>query len=230
MIKQNYLGEFSTDLPFPPSLNSYYRKVRNRMIISEQGRTWRDRVVSIVKRKCEGLKFKDGARLTLIVSLFPPDKRKRDLDNFCGKALQDALQYSGIFEDDSQIDLCTYRRGEVDKADPRARIMIADLEEFEDEIASEESPSMSHSLDAIFVSMGTLANVLLEKAPKDLMAYEEIHSDPEFPHNEFLAFMQLNEQYEDMIYDDELNPLGLGLDSVRVLHEQWREMHDWSLN
>ena len=42
--------------------------------------------------------------------------------------------------------------------------------------------------------------------------------------------MNLNEQYEDMIYDDELNPLGLGLDSVRVLHEQWREMHDWSLN
>jgi len=230
MTEQNYLGEFSTDLPFPPSLNSYYRKVRNRMIISEQGRTWRDRVISIVKRKCKGLKFKDGARLTLVVSLFPPDRRKRDLDNFCGKALQDALQHSGIFEDDSQIDLCTYRRGAVDKADPRARIMIADLEGFEDELVDEGSPSMNHSLEAIFVSMGTLANIIMEKAPKDLMAYEEIEGDPDFPHNEFLAFMQLNEQYEDMIYDEELNPMGLGLDSVRVLHEQWREMHDWSLN
>jgi len=204
--------------------------VRNRIVISEQGRTWRDRVVSIVKRKCKGLKFKDGARLTLVVSLFPPDRRKRDLDNFCGKALQDALQHSGIFEDDSQIDLCTYRRGEVDKADPRARIMIADLEGFEDEIVSEEGQLISHSLEAIFVSMGTLANILLETAPKDLMAYEEIESDPDFPHNEFLAFMNLNGQYEDMIYDDELNPLGLGLDSVKVLHEQWREMHDRSLN
>lgn len=230
MPEQTYLGEFSTDLPFPPSLNSYYRKVRNRMIISEQGRTWRDRVVSIVKRKCKGLKFRDGARLTLMVSLFPPDKRKRDLDNFCGKALQDALQHSGIFEDDSQIDLCTYRRAEVDRADPRARIMIADLEGFEDELVDEGSPSMSHSLEAIFVSMGRLADILLEKAPKDLMAYEEIESDPDFPHNEFLAFMNLNGQYEDMIYDEELNPLGLGLDSVKVLHEQWREMHDWSLN
>mgnify|MGYP002642398513 CR=1 FL=1 len=230
MPEQIYLGEFSTDLPFPPSLNSYYRKVRNRMIISEQGRTWRDRVVSIVKRKSEGLKFKEGARLTLVVSLFPPDKRKRDLDNFCGKALQDALQHAGIFEDDSQIDLCTYRRGEVDKADPRARIMIADLEGIEDEIVNEESLAMKHSLEAMFVSMGRLAEIILEKAPKDLMAYEEIEGDPDFPHNEFLAFMELSKEYEDMIYDDELNPLGLGLDSVRVLHEQWREMHDWGLN
>ena len=230
MPKQIYLGEFSTDLPFPPSLNSYYRKVRNRMVISEQGRTWRDRVVSIVKRKCEGLKFKEGARLTLVVSLFPPDRRKRDLDNFCGKALQDALQHSGIFEDDSQIDLCTYRRGEVDKADPRARIMIADLEGFEDEMATPEDSSSPHSLEAMFVSMGRLAEIILEKAPKDLMAYEEIEGDPDFPHNEFLAFMELSKEYEDLIYDEEVNPLGLGLDSVKVLHEQWREMHDWSLN
>ena len=84
--------------------------------------------------------------------------------------------------------------------------------------------------DAIYVAMGKLAEVLLEKAPKDLMAYEEAKEDVEFPRNEFLAFMQLNEQFENSIYDEEENPLGLGLEPVKKLHEQWREMHEMSLN
>ena len=104
--------------------------------------------------------------------------------------------------------------------------MVADLEGVGEEIG----PEKSYSLEAMFVSMGRLAEIILEKAPKDLMAYEEIEGDPDFPHNEFLAFMELSKEYEDLIYDEEVNPLGLGLDSVKVLHEQWREMHDWSLN
>ncbi|MGA0406189.1 MAG: hypothetical protein ACO3O4_13635, partial [bacterium] len=62
------------------------------------------------------------------------------------------------------------------------------------------------------------------------MAYDEATHDPEFPRNEFLAFMQLNEQFENSIYDEEDNPLGLGLEPVRKLHTLWREMHEQSLN
>ncbi len=42
-------------------------------------------------------------RIRVRVDAFPPDKRKRDLDNIF-KALLDALQWCKVFSDDSQID------------------------------------------------------------------------------------------------------------------------------
>ena len=40
--------------------------------------------------------------VSLLVECYPPDRRRRDLDNLL-KALQDSLQAAGAFEDDSQI-------------------------------------------------------------------------------------------------------------------------------
>jgi hypothetical protein len=50
--------------------------------------------------------------LDLAVELFPPDRRKRDADNF-HKCLSDALQHAGVFHDDSQV-----VRLEIWKRDP----------------------------------------------------------------------------------------------------------------
>ena len=231
MIEENAdLAELRIDLPFPVSLNTYYKKFRNRLMISEDGRKFRDRVIKIIQKRTEGHRFADDARLSLSVRLITPDRRKRDLDNFCGKALQDALQHSGLFKDDSQIDHCNYIRGEVSKDDPRVEVYLVDLGTTTVESRTVGEDIVEVPTDAIYVAMGKLAEVLLEKAPKDLMAYEEAKEDVEFPRNEFLAFMQLNEQFENSIYDEEENPLGLGLEPVKKLHEQWREMHEMSLN
>lgn len=224
------LAELRIDLPFPVSLNTYYKKFRNRLMISEDGRKFRDRVIKIIQKRTEGHRFADTARLSLSVRLITPDKRKRDLDNFCGKALQDALQHSGLFKDDSQIDHCNYIRGEVSKDDPRVEVYLVDLGTTTVESRRVDEENVEVPTDAIYVAMGKLAEVLLEKAPKDLMAYEEAKEDADFPRNEFLAFMQLNEHFENSIYDEEENPLGLGLEPVKKLHEQWREMHEMSLN
>jgi len=43
---------------------------------------------------------------------FPPDFRRRDLDNTV-KSVADALQDAGIYLDDSQIDMLVARRREV---------------------------------------------------------------------------------------------------------------------
>ena len=40
--------------------------------------------------------------LSVEVELFPPDARRRDVDG-CAKALLDALQAGGLYDDDSQI-------------------------------------------------------------------------------------------------------------------------------
>lgn len=231
MIEENAdLAELRIDLPFPISLNTYYKKYRNRLMISEDGRKFRDRVIKIIQKRTEGHRFADTARLSLSVRLITPDKRKRDLDNFCGKALQDALQHSGLFKDDSQIDHCNYIRGEVSKDDPRVEVYLVDLGTTTVESRRVDEENVEVPTDAIYVAMGKLAEVLLEKAPKDLMAYEEAKEDADFPRNEFLAFMQLNEHFENSIYDEEENPLGLGLEPVKKLHELWREMHEMSLN
>ena len=104
-------------LPFPPSANTYYRAIPRRIkgrlravnILSEKGREY--------PKKCKiAIGFWPHepitGRLMMLVDLFPPDKRKRDLDNYI-KPLQDALTKCRIFEDDSQIDILLINRREI---------------------------------------------------------------------------------------------------------------------
>lgn len=53
-------------------------------------------------------------RVSVEISLHPPDKRKRDLDNYL-KGVLDALTHVGIWDDDSQIDKLTIKRGIIVK-------------------------------------------------------------------------------------------------------------------
>ena len=48
------------------------------------------------------------------VKMFPPDRRRRDIDNHM-KALQDSIVKSGLLEDDELIDQLFIYRGEVVK-------------------------------------------------------------------------------------------------------------------
>ena len=95
------------DLPWPPSINHYWRHTKNGHYISNEGKTYRQLVLF------HGLKYRDkfpkDARLSVYIEAYPPDKRKRDLDNVL-KSLLDALQHAGIYQDDSQIDLLTIIR------------------------------------------------------------------------------------------------------------------------
>jgi len=64
-------------------------------------------------------------RIALAMDAFPPDHRRRDLDNI-QKPVLDALEHAGVYEDDSQIDLLITRRREA-VADGRLTIEILDL-------------------------------------------------------------------------------------------------------
>lgn len=88
-------------LPWPPTVNTYYRSVNGRAIISEKGRAYRKAVADQVLIQ-RGAKHLDG-RLSVAIEAFPPDKRKRDLDNIC-KAVLDSLTHAGVWLDDCQID------------------------------------------------------------------------------------------------------------------------------
>lgn len=87
------------NLPYPPSINHYWRRAGNRTIISREGRDYRSRVVDLLRRK--RIETITG-QLSVEVQVAPPDRRRRDLDNIL-KALLDSLQHGGAYEDDFQI-------------------------------------------------------------------------------------------------------------------------------
>lgn len=105
------------ELPFPPSLNHLWRRVGNRTLISRSGRSFRQQVCSIL-RGTEPL----SGPLRVVIDLFPPDRRRRDIDNL-QKALLDALQHGGAYHDDSQIVSLTITKREV-VPDGRTRVSI----------------------------------------------------------------------------------------------------------
>lgn len=87
------------ELPYPPSVNHYWRHYRGRTVISRNGLRFRDQVRAILTGM--GVKPLAG-KLAVRIEVFPPDRRRRDLDNLL-KALGDALEHGGAFHDDSQI-------------------------------------------------------------------------------------------------------------------------------
>lgn len=87
--------EFS--IPYPPSVNTYYRHVGPRVLISRDGRKYRMMVVS----RLGGIEPLEGD-LALTVHLYPPDRRRRDVDNTL-KSFMDALVHAGAMRDDSQV-------------------------------------------------------------------------------------------------------------------------------
>ena len=98
-------------LPYPPSANRYYRNVGRRTLISREGRAYREKVRTILPA---GLTAPLAGPVAVYVDVFPPDRRRRDLDN-TQKALLDALQHGGAYEDDSQIALLHIERRDVVK-------------------------------------------------------------------------------------------------------------------
>jgi crossover junction endodeoxyribonuclease RusA len=66
-----------------------------------------------VIESCKGVIALEG-RLAVHITLFPPDRRKRDVDNIL-KALLDACEHAGCYESDSQIDELHITRQEVKK-------------------------------------------------------------------------------------------------------------------
>lgn len=100
---------FSIDLPWPPSVNHYYRHVGPRVLISKEGRVYQKLVKEILAR--HGVQ-RMACEVEVTLDVFPPDRRRRDIDNV-QKALLDALQKGGAYEDDYQIRKLTTERWEV---------------------------------------------------------------------------------------------------------------------
>jgi crossover junction endodeoxyribonuclease RusA len=95
-------------LPYPPSVNHYWRTFRGRMLISEKGRSYRQAVNTVCSLYRKNVATLRG-RLEVTIWVRAPDRRRRDLDNV-PKAVLDALQHAGVYADDGQIDRLVVER------------------------------------------------------------------------------------------------------------------------
>ena len=87
-------------LPWPPSVNRYWRTFQGRMIISAEGRSYRKAVADQVLIQ-RGAKHYEG-KLRVTIEARRPDRRRRDLDNLL-KAVLDSLTHAGVWVDDGLI-------------------------------------------------------------------------------------------------------------------------------
>lgn len=99
-------------LPYPPSVNTYWRhpttgKLAGRHLISEKGRAYRDAVLNCVR---ESKVTRMSGPVAVDIVAYMPDRRRRDLDNIL-KSLLDSLTHAGVWDDDDQVHDLRIRRG-----------------------------------------------------------------------------------------------------------------------
>lgn len=86
-------------LPYPPTVNTYWRHVNNRTILSKGAREYKAAVKDQAWLQKFAKLYEKPVRLTFVV--YRPDNRRRDLDNLL-KSMLDSL--TGIlYLDDSQV-------------------------------------------------------------------------------------------------------------------------------
>lgn len=98
-------------LPYPPTVNHYWGQSGKHRFIGKKGVEFRKAVAEACLD--ENVQALDGP-LSVHVALFPPDKRKRDIDNVL-KPLLDACEHAGCFWNDNQISELHIARQEVRK-------------------------------------------------------------------------------------------------------------------
>jgi len=101
------------ELPYPIncSVNHLYTKTKTGFYINKSAKNYKE-IVYYLALKVN--KF-GNKNVEVKIELYPPDKRKRDLDNIL-KIVLDALQFAKIIENDCQIvNLCVTKKEIVKK-------------------------------------------------------------------------------------------------------------------
>lgn len=104
------MADYEFSMPYPPSINGYWRTFRGRQIISKRGREYRKHAIEVMNDLgLSGELISERMRLSVIIH--PPTLRKYDIDNWC-KAPFDALTHAEFWIDDEQIDSLLIKKGE----------------------------------------------------------------------------------------------------------------------
>jgi crossover junction endodeoxyribonuclease RusA len=105
-------------LPLPPSVNRFWRTYRGRMLVSREGRAWKQLADVAVAAQCRQRVLGGDVQVSIVA--YFPDKR-RDLDNAIKPAL-DCMQGSAYANDRQIVRIIAEKR--YDKQNPRLEIEL----------------------------------------------------------------------------------------------------------
>lgn len=100
------------NLPFPPSVNTMWRRGARSTYLSKTGRRYRKEAIAACQAQYQRPALTQRLRVTL--DLHRGDRRNYDIDN-CVKAVLDSLQHGGVIADDNQVDHLVVRRRGIRK-------------------------------------------------------------------------------------------------------------------
>ena len=103
-------------LPWPPSSNRLWRSpnkgpLRGRHLLSRTARAYKTQAGMIIAAQPEEFPVPIPGRVAVRLRVYPPDRRKRDLDNVI-KIVLDSCK-GQCFDDDANIDHLEVLRAEV---------------------------------------------------------------------------------------------------------------------
>lgn len=117
ILKRDAKMQITLELMWPPSVNHEWVKARGRIILAPKGRTYRAYVAGkLLAMRAHGVlpKAPLTGDLAVAMELYPPDRRRRDVDNY-SKAVLDALTHARLWRDDSQV-----KRQTVEVREPKS--------------------------------------------------------------------------------------------------------------
>lgn len=121
-------ASWTITLSYPPSANHLYATIyvrgRPRRFKSAEARAYTSSVGARVAIKAEPFSLRPPYRL--MMALWPPDARRRDVDNTV-KIVQDSLAMALEFDDRVIAEVLIARRG-VDRENPRAEVTIQEAD------------------------------------------------------------------------------------------------------
>ena len=107
--------------PYPPTTNNAYAVRAGRKVKTDTARDYAIKVTEALLTNPDARRARatmhGTPRFRAIITVIPPDKRRRDLANV-EKLATDAL-FKWLGQDDSQIDELILRRRPADKGEPR---------------------------------------------------------------------------------------------------------------
>lgn len=132
----NIKARLKIKIPFPPTANHIWARGGKRTYLTKEYQTFLKIVSYAITRADEARPLYGARAYAVAITVYPPDRRVRDLDNLI-KPVLDALTRAGLWADDSRVCLITACKG-APAVEPFAVVDVAALHELPETLPPED--------------------------------------------------------------------------------------------